>query len=316
MQYKSTVVTFFFDLSKLEDYVPNNRSIDFYIKNGRNTLMIDRPMVIFCDPSHKKNIEEIRNECCPNIPTVYIEQNLQEYEHYKLNWPLLDKNHVYSNSRVNRSYFLTMTFKYVALLIAAKRNDFSTSHYTWIDFGCSHVAPKNFVESARLLLDNPRPRIGVCYIRYRNHKDLIDSSSFCKRGQCGIAGGIISVEREYMFKLYPRYMRIFYEHVEKQIWYSDEQIMTYVHDRHADLFDVYYGDYKSLLTNYIAIKDDWHHIRWFFINEAVKAGDYQSAKQTLNKLLESVKTGLVTDISDADKAGLFSLSEEINNCAK
>lgn len=316
MQYKSTVVTFFFDLSTVDDYVPNNRSIDFYIKNGRNTLMIDRPMVIFCDPSHKNKIEEIRNEYCPTIPTVYIEKNLQEYDHYKLNWPLLDKNHVHSNTRVNRSYFLTMTFKYVALLIAAKRNDFSTSHYTWIDFGCSHVAPKDFVESARALLDNPRPRIGVCYIRHRYKDDLVNSETFCNKGGCGIGGGVISVERDYMFKLYPRYMRIFYEHVEKTIWYSDEQIMTYVHHRHPELFDIYYGDYKSLLTNYIAIQDDWHHIRWFFINEAVKVGDYVSAKKALDKLLESLNKGLIKDISDSDKAGLFSLSEEINNGAK
>jgi hypothetical protein len=227
-------------------------------------------------------------------------------------WPLLDKNHVNTNSRVNRSYFLTMTFKYVALLQAAIRNDFSTTHFTWIDFGCSHVAPTNFVESARALLDNPRPKIGVCYIRYRNSKDLIDSRFFCTRGQCGIGGGIISVERDYMFKLYPRYMRIFYEHVEKQIWYSDEQIMTYVHDRHPELFDVYYGDYKSLLTNYNTIKHDWHHIRWFFVNEAVKANDYKWAKTALDKLVESVKTGLVTDITDADKETLYLLHDEIN----
>jgi hypothetical protein len=313
---QSTVVTFFFDLTKLEDYLPNSRPIDFYIKNGRNTLSIDRPMVIFCDPLHKDKIEAIRNECCPTSQTVYIEKNLNEYDHYKLNWPLLDKNHINANPRVNRSYFLTMTFKYVALLIAATRNDFSTSHFTWIDFGCSHVAPTNFIESARLLLDNPKPKVTVCYIRYRCSAELFDSSAFCKKGKCGIAGGVVSVERDYIFKLYARYMRVFYEHIEKTIWYSDEQIMTYVHNRHPELFNIYYGDYKSLLTNYHEIRLDWHHIRWFYIDEAMKAGKYEIAKQALDMLVESVRTGLVKDITDADKEKLYELSDEVNNYNK
>lgn len=313
MQHNSTVVTFFFDLTKLEDSKPNTRSIDFYLKNGKSTLMIDRPMVIFCDSIHKSKIMAIREEVCPNVPTVYIEKCINEYDHYKLNWPLLDPNRPKEGSRVTRSYFLTVTFKFVALLIAAQRNDFLTSHYTWIDFGCSYVAPTDFVISARELLDKPRPAISVCYIRHRTTDSLKDSSLYCSKGSCGVATGIMSVERNYVFKLYARFMRVFYEQLEKNIWHADEQILMYVFNRHPELFNVYYGDYRSLLTNYHDIRLDWHHIRWFFINEAVKVNDYKSAKIVLDKLLYSVNSGRVTDISDSDKEALNVLNEEITN---
>ena len=302
---KSTLVTFFFDLTQLEDSIPSTRPSEFYLNNGKNTLSIDNPMVIFCDSTYKSKIEEIRNTVCPNASTVYIEKNIDLYDHYKLNWPLLDKKRTKPGSRVNRSYFLTMTFKYVALLIASQRNDFSTSHYIWIDFGCSHVAPTDYIKNAKALLDNPRPKVGICYIHYRTNNELLDSSLFCNKGACGTAGGIISVEGSYMVMLYARYMRIFYEHIEKNIWHSDEQIMTYCLHRHPELFDYYYGDYKSLLVNYHEIKMDWHHIRWYFIENALIDNNFTKANDCIKKILESFKKGYFklsgTDLNELNK---------------
>jgi hypothetical protein len=213
----------------------------------------------------------------------------------------------------SRATIVLTVFKFVALLIAAQRNDFLTTYYTWIDFGCSYVAPTDFVISARELLDKPRPAISVCYIRHRTTDALKDSSLYCSKGSCGVATGIMSVERNYVFKLYARFMRVFYEQLEKNIWHADEQILMYVFNRHPELFNVYYGDYRSLLTNYHDIRLDWHHIRWFFINEAVKVNDYKSAKIVLDKLLYSLNSGRVTDISDSDKEALNVLNEEITN---
>ena len=77
MNYKSTIVTMFFDLSALMDPITTTRDINFYLKNGRSLLELKNPMIIFCDMKTKPLIKLIRDECIgPNNITIYIENML------------------------------------------------------------------------------------------------------------------------------------------------------------------------------------------------------------------------------------------------
>ena len=48
---KTVIVTMFFNLKKLKDASVQTRPQEFYIENGRETLKLQYPMVIFCDES-------------------------------------------------------------------------------------------------------------------------------------------------------------------------------------------------------------------------------------------------------------------------
>ena len=54
-------------------------------------------------------------------------------------------------------------FKIHALLEAAQRNDFETSHFAWLDLGCFHVLAKDTaVSEVEAALADPKDRITVC----------------------------------------------------------------------------------------------------------------------------------------------------------
>ena len=197
---KTTVVTAYFNLSKLKDYTPSTRSPDFYQKNGMATIGLPYPMVIFCDEETLPMIQEMRKQCPEEVPTEYIVKNITEYDHYSHHYPIVENNRKTIiktvNSRNTISYFLTTSAKPLFLLLAKQRNFFNTPFYAWIDFGGNHVM-KNVATMAPKMLDNPNPKISICYIHYRSKEELKDIRSFVSEGRCGISGCIISADPVY-----------------------------------------------------------------------------------------------------------------------
>ncbi len=289
----AAIVTMFFDLTKLKDSNSNTRPIDFYIKNGRAILELDFLMYMYCDSTTRPLIQKLRDELVPNNRTIYIEKNIEDYEHYKLNWDIINENRTVNftipeENRVTSSYFLMGMFKPIAIKIAAQNDNFSSSHYVWMDFGCSHVAPTNFVESANLILNNPRSKVCICYIHYRGRLELNDIVKFTNTGSCGIATTVFSVEKTYVNRLYSATMGIFNEKLAKGIGHTDETVFTYCYDRYPYLFTLYYGDYASTLTNYHYVRTQYINVKSFFIKNAIDVHRYDLAIDAAKNVYDSI----------------------------
>ena len=271
---KTTVVTMFFDLKALSDASTELRDQAFYMEHAKATLQIPAPMVIFCDSSTRKALELIRGSILS--PTIYIEKNITEYEFYKLNVEHIRTNRLnvesYRNSRNTPSYYILTMFKFLALKIAKDRADFQSSHYAWIDIGCRHVLQGPMRKAAVQLCMNPWPKVAATYIHYRSHETLKNMVHFVNSAPCGIAAGVITAEGTYIDRLYAATLSIFYEMLYKGCGHSEETVLTYCYDRYPELFTLRYGDYYSLLSNYIQPKNDRDSIRHFFIQQAIKAG--------------------------------------------
>ena len=79
--YKSTIVTFYFNLKNMRDATPSVRPQEFYMEKGRATLKLAYPMVIFCDEKTYGFIKEIRDqEVSDKTLTKYVVKNLIDYE--------------------------------------------------------------------------------------------------------------------------------------------------------------------------------------------------------------------------------------------
>lgn len=300
--YKSTIVTMYFNLTELKDATESTRPADFYLNHGRNLLQLDNPMIIFCDSKTIPLIKAIRDEyiTTPSL-TVYIEKNISEYDFYKNNWEIIRKNRSafsYYNiphyKRVTVSQSLTYMFKIFAIQIAHERNDFNTTHYVWMDFGCNHVAPTNIKEASLNLLNNPNPKISMMSIKYINKSELDNMTLFCNSGTCCVAGTVFSVQREYVSMLYTSMLSIFYEQLFKRVIHTDEQVLVYAYDRNPELFTLYYGDYYSVIINYHNVVADWHSIRWNFIQNALLHSRIDLAKDAANKIYQSYTNKFIT----------------------
>lgn len=294
----STLVTMFFDLTKLKDSNPSTRPIDFYLKNGKAILELDFPMYMFCDSTTRPLIQKLRDELVPNNKTVYIEKNISDYDHYRLNWDTIvnnrSKSTVYrqrAGDRVTASYFLMGMFKPLAIKIAMQHDEFNSSHYVWMDFGCAHVAPFDINNSANQIMNNPRDKVCICYIHYRSHVELYNMIDFTDSGACGIATTVFSVEKAYVNQLYSAAMGVFYEKLAKGIGHTDETVFTYCYDRYPALFTLYYGDYASTLTNYHHVRTQYASVKVYFIQNTINTNRYdlaiEAAKNVYSSLLKN-----------------------------
>jgi hypothetical protein len=304
---KPTIVTMYFNLKELSDSSKETRSIDFYIKNGKGTLQLPYPMVLFCDSTTKPILQTLRNELVDpcEVPTIYIERNLIDYEFYKLCWPIIVENRknspYYNNveSRNTSSYYLVSMFKILAFQIASQRNDFGSNYYFWIDFGFSHVSKKRMYEDAIIMLEKPNPKISLLYIHYRSKQELASMDERMIHGVCGIAAGVISAEKKYITKFCSYVWAIFYEMLGKGVGHAEEQVLTYCYDRHPELFTLYFGDYYSLITNYHYVCQDWHTVKEFFIFTTINAGRIDLAKQAARSILEGYEKKK-SDLSESE----------------
>ena len=278
-----TLVTMFFHLNQ-------KRPKEFYYTHGRPLLIIDAPMVLFCDAETRPDLETIRGD----RPTVYIERPIAEYDDYRTLLPLIQKNRVTRpcpDPRNTPEYFLVNLFKIRALQIAWQRADFPSTHYMWIDLGCSHVV-RNIPSALYPILAAPRPKIGCCSIHYRSSAELYPMESYLGNGgKTGIAGGLLTAEASYVPKLFLLFQSILYEQISRGVGHSDEQVMTYCYDKRPDLFSIYPGDYYSLATNYHFTREDLECVQHNFVNPALAAGRPDIARLSRFRLLVLVISG-------------------------
>ena len=286
---KTVIVTMFFNLKKLKDASVQTRPQEFYIENGRETLKLQYPMIIFCDESTYDFLKKIRDEEVTNlIETKYIIKNFTDYDYYKNNWDIINNNRIRSNGYKNPndrntvSYFLMGMFKPLGLLLA--KQSIHADYYAWIDLGCNHIVRK-LSEYAPKMLDNPNSKISVCYIHYRSHSEIMPMKQYMEYGgNCGIASTAYTVASEYIEKYYNLMFSIFNEMLVNEVGHTDETVMVYAYDRMPELFNIYYGDYYSVFTNYHKPIEDHQSIKTFFIDECNRKGKPDLAKDALNKI--------------------------------
>jgi hypothetical protein len=259
-----TLVSMFFDLKQ-------QRSKSFYINHGNAILSLDAPLVLFCDGETRPELEKLRE----TRTTVYIEKPIAEYEYYRTLLPIVQKNRETRPSpdvRNTSEYFLLSVFKMYALYIAYQRQDFPSTHYMWIDIGCSHVL-RDIPNAVLPILANPRPKIGCCYIHYRSSTELYPMENyFTGNGKTGIAAGLLTVEAPYISKLFTLFQSILYDQITRGVGHAEEQVLVYCYDQHPEWFSIYTGDYYSLATNYHTQREDHDCIRNYFIGPARASG--------------------------------------------
>lgn len=264
----TTIVSMFFNLKKLPDATDNVRPPEFYVKNGKPTLDLPYPMVIFCDSETRPFLEGSRVH-----PTVFVEKELTDYDFYKTLWPIITENRKTNPSpdpRNTASYFLLCMFKIQAMLLA--KNAFPGTHLAWVDMGGSHVM-RSFSTAVPALIERPNPKFSCCYIHYRSHDEMYPMKE--RNGLaccCGIAATVFTVEKSYIDRVYAGMFSILFEQVSVGVGHAEEQVFTYLYDKHPEWFTLYFGDYFSCATNYHSNVEDHYAIRVHFMDNARRAG--------------------------------------------
>lgn len=259
-----TIVTMFYDIRKKEQNDKHNTSENSNILDNRQKnkyielskkfiLTLPYPLIVFIDEDSQE-IVDIINEERKNLTekTQIFQINLENTYYYKHidRVDELQKQFQIYNADLNHEtplYIILNNNKFFFMEKAVTENPFNSTHFIWCDFGINHVA-LDYEKIHEWILFVPDKVKQLCinpYIEEPNHKEVFHYVYH------HTAGGLFSGSCENILK----YCDLFKNTTEKMYrenWYQiDEAIMTIVQRENPELFDLYYGDYQGIISNYL-----------------------------------------------------------------
>jgi len=126
---KTTIVTAYFQLKQ------SKASHDTYSAWMSNMLIINNPMVIFCDSKSRPIIEYLRQN---RENTVIIETSFREFHTFKYSKAFVEHYMLDHEQHIGHNMFLYMVWseKSHFLKRAIELDPFKSDYFLWVDIGC------------------------------------------------------------------------------------------------------------------------------------------------------------------------------------
>lgn len=285
-----TIVTMLYDIRSMENNTTErNRKLDSYIDfSCKFLLKLPFPLVIFIDDNEETYdaIYNVRKDVnlldstyiyvC-DFKTTYFYKYLPRLQELQQTFHIL-------NGEIEHEtplYVILNNNKFDCIDKTIQRNPFNSSHFIWMDFGINHVAQSTdaIYEWIHKVPDKIKQ---LCINPYT------ETNSPKTHFQCiyhNMAGGLFSGSMENM-KKYSELFKNKTEEIYNDNWYQiDEAVMTMVHRENPQLFDLYYGDYHGIVSNYLY---PVHNIDLIF-KSSQKYLDYNKTKEAYSLLCYCAK---------------------------
>jgi hypothetical protein len=253
-----TIVTSIYNIRKTEINETNTRNITKYLELANDFILsLPYPLIIFTDDNDiidflkekRTNFKEITT-----INKIAIENT--EYYQYFDKLKELHSDYIIYNLDKNKDtpLYITLTNnKFYFLETAVKTNPFQSSHFIWMDFGINHCA-RNCEKIHEWIIEVPDKIKQLCINPFLEEVD--DYSIFFQYVYHHLASGVFSGSSENILK----YCELFKEKTQQTYnegWFQlEEAIMTIIHRENPELFELYYGDYNGIISNYLTPIDN------------------------------------------------------------
>jgi hypothetical protein len=251
-----TIVTMFYNIREKECNVSGsiyNHKIQRYFNFAQKfILQLPYPLVIFTDNDECINFIENERDKYKNL-TFIIKKPFENTYYYKHLNKLseLQKKFTIINGHLEHEtpmYIILNNNKFDFIESAIELNLFGSDHFIWMDFGINHVAQST--EKIHEWINKIPDKIKqLCINPYTEN---IDNKEMFQYIYHHTAGGLFTGSKENM----QRYSQLFKDKTEQiyaEDWYQiDEAVMTMVQRENPDLFDLFYGDYQGIVSNYIS----------------------------------------------------------------
>ena len=211
------------------------------------------PLVIFTDLDDN-TIELINNERANFKEKTYIcKKPFEETYFFKHKdiLPELQKKFTILNGNTQHEtpfYIILNNNKFDFIESAIDLNPFNSNHFIWMDYGINHVAQNTEIihEWINKIPDKIKQ---LCINPYVEDVPQKEHFKFIYHN---MAGGLFSGSKENLLK-YSSLFKKKTEEIYKDNWYQiDEAVMTMVNRENPDLFDLFYGDYQGIISNYLS----------------------------------------------------------------
>lgn len=286
-----TVVTGYFDLTKMPDASPSikSRPFEHYLESARTTLAVNQNLVVFCEPKHVQAIMSLRpphlREKTRCMVMSFEEFPLTQYRERiaenRTRIPSMD-------DRNTPSYYLFCMARYAMLKQVIQSNPFQSTHFAWLNLCIERMGWKNLTQLNRVFELN-RDKFSTCYIDYQPRESYLENTM--AQGRCSMCSGFFTGNAYYMKEFCDRIEDKFVDCLEKGYGHADEQLFSLVYFDKPSLFDVYYGDYTEMITNYEWVLEHPRKPLYLLIKHSYEAGDRSTCLTACRALWRSFKKG-------------------------
>ena len=252
-----TIVTMLYDIRSMENnQIDRNRNMESYIDFSKQFLLkLPFPIIFFIDDNEETYdaICNSRNECnlldktyifMNDFKTTYFYKYLSRLQELQTQFHIINREIEHETPL----YVILNNNKFDCIDTAININPFNSSHFIWMDFGINHVA-KNTEIMFDWINNVPDKIKQLCINPFTENVPNKEHFRFIYHN---MAGGLFSGSLENM-KKYSELFKNKTEEIYNDNWYQiDEAVMTIVHKENPDLFDLYYGDYIGIISNYVS----------------------------------------------------------------
>lgn len=274
-----TFVTGYFDLTKCEDASNEirGRPADFYLKSANTTMGLDANLVVYCEEKYKASLEALRPQHLKH-KTKYI---ICEFDDFPLNKyrSKINENRKKvpsADPRNTASYYLFCMARYEMLKRTIKDNPFESSHFGWINICIERYGYRNII-ALQDVMNEYRDKFSTCYIDYIPKTLVNNLPEYFKWGRCSLCSGFFTGNKYYMGKFCELIEQQFMEYLDLGYGHADEQLYSPIFFKHPEIFEVYFGDYMSMVTNYVKIVESADTVIRCLISNAFDNKNYELA---------------------------------------
>jgi len=248
----ASIVTMFYKIREKENNQSNshlNHSVERYLNIAKEFILkLEYNLILFTDSPDI--IEFVSNERKDNIRIYNLPfEETYFYRHLDRLHELQGKFTIFNGNVEHETpmYIILNNNKFDFVERAIELNPFKSSHFVWMDFGINHVA-KNTERIHDWMPCIPDKIKQLCINPYI---ERVEDKKMFQNIFHHMAGGLFSGSKENLLK-YSELFKKKTEQIYSEEWYQvDEAVMTIVARENPDLFDLFYGDYQGIISNYL-----------------------------------------------------------------
>ena len=283
-----TLVTFFISL---HDYEKTRRPSDeAYLMKFNYIASLDIPLIVYIDSRYKNKVEQIINKYPVKSPREIKVISLSDLYYYdsldeisKLSLPI----NAIPYNRDTHVYSMITGCKLDLVSKVAKENPFNTSHIAWIDFGICHAIAIHDIDWNEIF-ENLTDKIQLTIMKGVGMKEIRNLNEFYSYHRGKICSGFIGGPIDKMIHFERIFDFEFRKSIKLDYAINEEQALSVIYAKNPRLFDVSYGDYTSIFTNFVYLKIDTETI----LNNLIycrENGYFDMAAEIVLKLLKSMR---------------------------
>ncbi len=265
--YKTTFVTALFDCH--EDVSNNDFNKNYYIARAVRVLMINQPMIIFCNSKYTEIFTQIRNIFGYSEITKVITTSLESFRAatYKSVLGNVYK-HSPENKKITPNLYILWMSKFEIMYRAMIDNPFNTLHFGWIDINLLMKVNNNSLnyieddvyDKINKIAENPRDLWTCQVINYWDQSHYADLATFFRHYRWIVAGGFYTCDLKTGMFLLPKFMDKAEELCRAGYCQGDEALYAFIVDEYLDYFNLYVGDYQDIINNYCTLTSNHSYV--------------------------------------------------------